>query len=79
MQNLTALTLSLTLALALTNQNAHANQNKTKDEETLLTMECKNGRWEITYAKNQKVIKDSQADKMQGKPCYNQKEGGKKP
>ena len=67
MRNLTALTF-LTLALALT--NAHANDGKaSKTEETLLTMECKNGRWEITYAKNQEVIRQTQADKLQGKPC----------
>jgi hypothetical protein len=81
MRNLTALTLALTLALALTNPNAHANDGKAKpkNEETLLTVECKNGRWEITYAKNQEVIRQTQADKLQGQPCYNQKEGGKKP
>jgi hypothetical protein len=79
MKNLTVITL-VALTLALTSPNAHAKETKNpKDEETLLIMECKNGRWEITYAKNQKVIKDSQADKMQGKPCYNQGKGGKKP
>jgi hypothetical protein len=78
MRNLTALTFSLTLALtlALALPNAHANENKTKDEEILLTMECKNGRWEITYAKNKEVIRQTQADKLQGKPCIieNQRE-----
>ena len=81
MRNLTALTLALTLALAL--PNAHANDEKAsktdKTEETLLIMECKNGRWQITYAKNQEVIKQTQADKLQGKPCYNKGKGGKKP
>ena len=77
MKNLTALTSALTLALALT--TALTTQAKEKDEETLLTMECKNGKWQITYAKNQEVIKQTQADKLQGKPCYNQEKGGKKP
>lgn len=78
MRNLTALTLALTLALAL--PNAHANDGKaSKTEETLLRMECRNGKWEITYAKNEEIVKITQADKMQGKPCYNQGKGGKKP
>ena len=78
MRNLTALTLALTLALAL--PNAHANDRKaSKTEETLLRMACKNGRWEITYAKNEEIVKITQADKMQGKPCYNQGNGGNKP
>ncbi len=74
MRNLTALTLILTLALAL--QNAHG---KASEEEILLMLECKNGRWEITYAKNEEIVKITQADKMQGKPCYNQGNGEKKP
>lgn len=77
MRNLTALTLTLALTLAL----AHANDGKakTKNEEILLMLECKNGRWEITYAKNEEVIRQTQADKMQGQPCYNQGREGKKP
>ena len=77
MRNLTALTLALTLALtfalAFTSPNAHANDRKAsktdKTEETLLRIECKNGRWEITYAKNEEIVKITQADKLQGKPC----------
>jgi hypothetical protein len=81
MRNLTALTLALTLALNLS--QAHANDGKAsktdKTEGTLLRMECRNGKWEITYAKNEEIVKKTQADKLQGQPCYNQGKGGKKP
>jgi len=81
MKNLTALTLALAMNLTLLSPNAHANDGKaSKDkEEILLMLECKNGRWEITYAKNEEIVKKTQADKMQGQPCYNQENGGKKP
>ncbi len=75
MRNLTTLTLALTLALP----NAHANDGKASKEEKLLKMECRNGRWKITYAKNEEIVKITQADKMQGQQCYNQGTGEKKP
>ncbi|MCI4453449.1 MAG: hypothetical protein JHC25_00705 [Thermodesulfobacterium sp.] len=64
MKKLTALTLAL--AISLLNPNAHAND---KTEETLLKMECRNGKWIITYAKSKQIIKQTQAYKLQGKRC----------
>ncbi len=78
MRNLIALTLAL-LALALPNAHANNGKAKPKNEEILLMLECRNERWEITYAKNEEIVKITQADKLQGKPCYNQGNGEKKP
>jgi hypothetical protein len=71
MKKLTALTLALAMNLTLLNPNAHANNEKakTKNEETLLIMECRNGKWIITYAKNKEIVKKTQAYKLQGKRC----------
>lgn len=61
-------------AIASQSQPASQPQPQTDtDEEILLVVECINGKWKITKAKNEEVIKETQADKLEGKPCRTSK------
>jgi hypothetical protein len=61
---ITSALLFLNLASAKTNKT-----EETQDEETQLELKCIKGKWRITYAKNKKVIAETKANRLEGKPC----------
>ncbi len=71
-----------TIALTLLALNLLATQTQAqttspaKSYQEDIKVRCVRGRWKITYARDQKVIEETKAHQLEGKPCKSTKTYG---
>ncbi len=64
-----AIALSIAIAQTQTQTKPEYVKNFTNQTQTLLEVQCQGGKWKITHARDQKIIQETKAHQLEGRPC----------